>query len=921
MPRSPETEITRIKTETDLVALIQSRGVGLSQQGANWTGLCPFHGDKDTPNLIVTPGKGLWRCMACAATGNAIQFVEKFDGLSFRHAFEVLASGKAAYEQSPNSPRKQSTVPKLECPVEDTAEDGRLLQQVADYYAKRLAAPENQAARDYLASRGLDDPELWQRFGIGFADRTLGLRIPEKNRKQGAALRDRLQKLGVYRKTGREHLVGCITVPIRNAKGDIVQLYGRRIDPRSPKNQRHLYLAQPLAGIFNVDALTAGDRKGAQANVRELILTESILDALAFIANGMEATTCAFGTANFTDEIFDAIRAAKVESVRLGFDADESGQEAEAKAAERLQSIGVECYGIKLPWGMDANQFAVDQGGEALRQSVRSAAWLGSGAPVQSTSTVPLAANLVAKEKKVEAPKAVELVKVGEHHEAKFGPRVYRVGGLEKNNGPDVLKITLRLTCDGLMHVDGLDLYRDTERRRFIDRAAEETTLEKDLIKRDLGKLLLMLEQAQQERMEGPAEGNEKSPDLTPEERNEALAFLKAPDLLKRIRESYHAAGIVGESNNLLAAYLAATSRQLKRPLAVIIQSTSAAGKSTLMEAVLSFFPSEEQVKYSAMTGQSLYYLGESNLQHKILAIVEEEGAEKASYALKLLQSEGELTIASTGKDPHSGRMETQEYHVEGPVAIVLTTTSIDIDEELLNRCLVLTVDESAEQTERIHQLQREARTVEGIIQSEKRRDIQRVMQNAQRLIEPMRVANPFARHLTFTSGRTRTRRDHEKYLTLIDTIALLHQHQREKITHNVNGRAVEMLPVTIEDIEAANQIAPEVLGRSLDELPPQTRRLLESIKALVRGKMKAESTEQRLCLFSRRELREFSGWGQMQVRRHLERLQEMEYVRTCGGRNGVSMQYALMVDLDESADAYHVGLIDVAKLKPAKIA
>ena len=107
------------------------------------------------------------------------------------------------------------------------------------------------------------------------------------------------------------------------------------------------------------------------------------------------------------------------------------------------------------------------------------------------------------------------------------------------------------------------------------------------------------------------------------------------------------------------------------------------------MEAVLSFFPGEEQIKYSAMTGQSLYYLGEKNLQHKILAIVEEEGAEKASYALKLLQSEGELTIASTGKDATTGRMKTEEYHVEGPVAIVLTTTSIDIDEELMNRCLV----------------------------------------------------------------------------------------------------------------------------------------------------------------------------------------------------------------------------------------
>jgi hypothetical protein len=316
------------------------------------------------------------------------------------------------------------------------------------------------------------------------------------------------------------------------------------------------------------------------------------------------------------------------------------------------------------------------------------------------------------------------------------------------------------------------------------------------------------------------------------------------------------------------------------------------------------------------MTGQSLYYLGETNLKHKILAIVEEEGAEKASYALKLLQSEGELTIASTGKDPHSGRMETQEYHVEGPVAIVFTTTSIDIDEELMNRCLVLTVDESKEQTERIHQLQREARTIEGILAAEKRKDIQKLLQNAQRLIHPLKIANPFARHLTFTSGRTRTRRDHEKYLTLIDTIALLHQHQRETIKHQVNGREVEMLPVTLDDIEAANKIAPEVLGRSLDELPPQTRTLLEKIKSLVREKMAEQKLEQRYSLFSRRELRDFTAWSQMQIRRHLERLLELEYLNVRGGRNGVAMKYELLTEVEEGDEAYHVGLLDVEKLR-----
>lgn len=260
--------------------------------------------------------------------------------------------------------------------------------------------------------------------------------------------------------------------------------------------------------------------------------------------------------------------------------------------------------------------------------------------------------------------------------------------------------------------------------------------------------------------------------------------------------------------------------------------------------------------------------------------------------------------------------METQEYHVEGPVAIILTTTSIDIDEELMNRCLVLTVDESKEQTERIHELQREARTIEGLLTQEKRKDIMRVMQDAQRLIEPMRIANPFARHLTFTSGSTRTRRDHEKYLTLIDSIALLHQHQREVITHQVNGREVKMLPVTLEDIEAANKIAPEVLGRSLDELPPQTRRLLEHVKELIRVRMEEEKIEQRLALFSRRELREKTGWSETQTRLHLDRLEGMEYIYKRMGKQGSLCKYELLVDASGKAPEWQVGLLDVEKLR-----
>lgn len=229
---------------------------------------------------------------------------------------------------------------------------------------------------------------------------------------------------------------------------------------------------------------------------------------------------------------------------------------------------------------------------------------------------------------------------------------------------------------------------------------------------------------------------------LTDKDKAAALDLLKQPDLIDRILHDFDACGVVGEETNKLVGYLAATSRKLPQPLAVLIQSSSVAGKSSLMEAVLAFMPPEDTIKYSAMTGQSLFYMGGTNLKHRILAIAEEEGVEQAAYALKLLQSEGELNIASTGKDPGTGRMETQEYHVEGPVMIFLTTTSDETDPELKNRCVTLGVCENACHTEAIHRQQRTRRTLDGRKLQHERRAIRGLHQNAQRLLRPLEVVN-----------------------------------------------------------------------------------------------------------------------------------------------------------------------------------
>jgi len=435
-----------------------------------------------------------------------------------------------------------------------------------------------------------------------------------------------------------------------------------------------------------------------------------------------------------------------------------------------------------------------------------------------------------------------------------------------------------------------------------------------------MGRVLLKLEALQDAQITESLSTAERMPAMSSDDRKAALKLLKQPDLLDRISTHAEACGIVGERANVLAAYLACVSRKLDQPLAVMIQSTSAAGKSALMDAVLALMPEEECVQYSAMTGQSLYYLGESDIKHKVLAIAEEEGVREASYALKLLQSQGGLTIASTGKDTLTGKLVTQEYKVTGPVTLMLTTTAIDLDEELKNRCLVLTINESRDQTREIHRRQRYEETLDGLIADERRAAIVSLHQNAQRLLRPLKVVNPYAEHLTFLDEKTRMRRDHKKYLTLIRAIALLHQHQRPVKTLNPDGaEPIDYVEVSLDDIAAANALCAEVMGRTLDELPPQTRMLLGLIHDMVEASAKEQDITLSEVRFTRRDIRAATGWGDTQAKVHCRRLVELEYLIV--HRGGHAQQYLYELAYDGKGDdgaPFLMGLIDSDALKAA---
>ncbi len=926
MARIPKEEIERLKAEVSVQRLAEARGIKLERHGTDLIGLCPFHDDHE-PSLVITPGKNLWNCLgACSGGGSVIDWVMKSQGVSFRHAVELLRASHPSLAAAGKIVRKATTATvKLQAPFTTDADDQLVLRHVVDYYHETIK--QSPEALKYLQGRGLEHPEMVSHFTLGFSNRTLGYRLPEGNRKSGAEIRGRLQQLGIMRESGHEHFTGSVVIPVIDPEGNVREIYGRKITDRlRPGTPLHMYLPGPHRGVWNEEALIVS---------KDIILCESLIDALTFWCAGYRNVTASYGVNGFTDDHREAFRRHGIRKVLIAYDRDEAGEKASLELSEELISMGIDCYRVLFPKGMDANEYGckVKPADRSLSVLLNKAEWLGKGKRSSVTVTEAVEIESVPESEQPQAAKeetipslAAEPVSSiadvpveihGDEITITHGDRRYRIRGLAKNLSHEILRVNLLATRGDSIHVDTLDMNVDRQRAVFIKRASEELDVKEEVIRKDLGRVFLQLEALRSELIRRALQKKEEEVQISPEEKAAAMELLKDPNLLGRILDDFARCGVVGEETNKLVGYLASISRRLESPLAVVVQSSSAAGKSLLMDAILGFVPEEERVQYSAMTGQSLFYMGETDLKHKVLAIVEEEGATRAAYALKLLQSEGVLTIASTGKDPATGKLVTHQYRVEGPVMIFMTTTAIQLDEELLNRCLVLTVNEDRSQTQAIHRQQREQQTIEGLLARHDRIRTLTLHRNAQRLLRPVFVANPFARNLTFLDSQTRTRRDHVKYLTLIRSIALLHQYQRPVKTTVHHGKTVEYIEVTLEDIETANRLAHEVLGRSLDELPVQTRRLLLKIDEMVSKECRRLEMERSDYRFSRRDVRQYTGWGNTQLKTHLARLEDLEYLLVHHGGRGQSFVYELVFERSAHDDKPVLpGLIDVEKLR-----
>lgn len=376
MARIPDEQIERLKQEVSLLRLVERQGYQPKKQGKDYVIRCPFHED-DTPSLVISPANNLYHCFGCGAAGTVIDWTLQTRGVSFRQAVELLLEETGQGQAS--DPR---TAPKSPPPIAADSSNQAMLSKVIDYYHATLK--QSPEALDYLASRGLNDPALIERFKLGYANRTLAYRLPEKNRKAGAEIRGQLQAIGLLRQSGHEHFNGSLVVPVIDECGVVSETYGRKIRSDLRKGTaRHLYLPGPHRGVWNSEALKV---------YREIILCEALIDAMTFWVNGFRNVTASYGTGGFTEDHLAAFKRHGTERVLIAYDRDEGGERAAEELAKKLIPEGIGCFRILVPKGMDINEYAlqVQPADKSLGVAIRSAVWLGNGEqPLISTAAEP----------------------------------------------------------------------------------------------------------------------------------------------------------------------------------------------------------------------------------------------------------------------------------------------------------------------------------------------------------------------------------------------------------------------------------------------------------------------------------------------------------------------------------------------------
>jgi len=385
-------------------------------------------------------------------------------------------------------------------------------------------------------------------------------------------------------------------------------------------------------------------------------------------------------------------------------------------------------------------------------------------------------------------------------------------------NNPDIADLALR---------QNLDLYNDTQVEKLIRRTAERLEVGSTAIAKAIADITNQLEVYRLQQIEVNAHQTAALKKLlTAEETETAKEFLQQPNLIQRTCEYIGKSGVIGEELNRILMYIIFTSRKLNHPLHIVSLGSSGTGKTHLQEKVSELIPDEEKIEITTLSENAFYYFGQRELSHKLILIEDLDGAINVLFPLRELQSKKRISKTVTFKDTR-GITKTITLTVEGPVSVAGCTTRERIYEDNANRSFLIYLDESSEQDNKIMQYQRELAA--GLINTDEQEKIKQLLQNTQRVLQNIKIVNPYATQLQLPKEVFKPRRTNKHYLDFIEAITFYHQWQRHQQVNEETGEIY--IETTIEDIEEANKLMKEILLRKADELSGACRNYFEQLK------------------------------------------------------------------------------------------
>lgn len=461
------------------------------------------------------------------------------------------------------------------------------------------------------------------------------------------------------------------------------------------------------------------------------------------------------------------------------------------------------------------------------------------------------------------------------------------LGGI-RLEGLDRMRVTLKIKVEhaegsghGLSLRHNLDLYNDTQVEKLIRKVAEKLEIGTSVTASALMDLTDLLEQYRLDEIERQASSHDKRKMLSEKEIKEARLYLSAPNLMRRTLEDIGEAGVIGEENNRLLMYLIFTSRKRENPLHIISLGSSGIGKTHLQEKVAALIPEEDKLEITTLSGNAFYYFERRALANKLILIEDLDGAEDVLYPLRELQSKNRINKTVVIKNT-KGETRTVTLKVEGPVSVAGCTTKESLYEDNANRSFLIHIDESQAQDEKIMQYQRKISA--GKVDIGQELKTIELLQNTQRILQPVTVRNPYAEHLLIPQEVFKPRRSNAHYLAFIEAVTFYHQYQREKQYDKDTGE--EYIETTLEDIQEANRLMKEVLIRKSDTLNDATRRYFEWLKTWMKKQNKTS--------FTNKDIRQTLRIHPSNQKRYMVQLQDYDYVEKIKGEKGKTHHYTI---------------------------